>query len=252
MKHLSYSARRRELITVLSFFAGFVCIISLSAAPDPLPAHSVPRGKNLKLDIIKELLGEAIDVASDYYFDYSNASFQIEDHYWSEGLGIRYRDIVSQTFRSIDFISPSRRTYQTEKIEIKIDGTKVKFPILRTAFYDWEEASRRWKTYRSENGRFILERSWHMRYDFRVKNTYYKSANFASKQMLDPLTTTVHLDLEGLAYLTIDGRDYQSASNRTQTVSTSTSKLGVSSSYSIPTNYRVSSELIDELYCPGR
>ena len=216
------------------------------------PAHSVPRGKNLKLDIIKELLGEAIDVASDYYFDYSNASFQIEDHYWSEGLGVRYRETVKQTFRSIDFISPSRRTYQTEEIDIQPDGSTFRYPVQRTAFSDWEEASRRWKTYRSENGRLVLERSWHMRYDFRVKNTYYKAADFSSKQMLDPLTTTVYLDLDGLPHLTIDGNNYQSTSNRTQTVRASTSKLGVSSGYRIPTNYRISSERVDELYCPGR
>ena len=223
-----------------------------AANPDPLPAHSVPRGKDLRLEILKEILGQAIDTGSAYYFDYSNASFQIEDHYWSEGLGIRYRDFVSQRYRSIDFISPSRRTYQTELLEVFESGEIKRFAINRAAFSDWEEASRHWKTYRSENGKLVLERSWHMRYELRVRNTYYKPAAFASKQMRDSLTTAVHLNLQGLPYLTVDGNDWQSTSNPTRTVSFSTSKNGVSSSYTIPTNYRISSEQVDELYCPGR
>ena len=223
-----------------------------AANPDPLPAHSVPRGKDLRLEILKEILGQTIDTGSAYYFDYSNASFQIEDHYWSEGLGIRYRDSVKQTYRSIDFISPSRRTYQTEEIDILPDGRKIAYPIQASAFSDWEEASRHWKTYRQENGKLVLERSWHMRYDLRIRNTYYKSATFASKQMRDPLATTVRLGLQGLPYLTMNGRNSQSNSSHSRPISFSTSKNGISSGYTIPTNYQIDSEQVDELYCPGR
>ncbi len=223
-----------------------------TAQPDPLPPHSVSRGKDLKLDLLKEILGEALDTTSAYYFDYSNASFQIESHYWSEGLGIRYRDFVKQTYRSIDFISPSRRTYQTERIEVKSNGDIFRFPIELTAFSDWDEASRHWKTYRTENGKLVLERSWHMRYELRARNTYFKPAAFASKQMRDPLTTTARFDVQGLPYLTVDGTDSQSTSNRTRTVSFSTAKNGVSSSYTLAPNYRLSSQQIEELYCPGR
>ena len=222
-----------------------------AANPDPLPAHSVPRGKDLRLEILKEILGQTIDTGSAYYFDYSNASFQIEDHYWSEGLGIRYRDFVSQRYRSIDFISPSRRTYQTERLEIRENGETRRFPIDRAAFSDWEHASRHWKTYRTENGKLVLERSWHMRYELRVRNTYYRPAAFASKQMRDPLTTSVHLGLQGLPYLTVDGTNSQSTSTKNRTLSVSTSKNGVSASYTVPTNYQINSEQVDELYCPG-
>lgn len=128
---------------------------AISAESDLLSAHSVLRGKSLKLEIIKELLGEAVDTAFSYYFDYSNAGFQVEDHYWSEGLGVRYRNLITQTFRSIDFISLSRRTYQTQKIEIKNDGNEIRYSISCATFNDWEETSRHLKTYRTglERGR---------------------------------------------------------------------------------------------------
>ena len=104
---------------ILSYIAWSQTVL---AASDPLSPYSVPRGKNLAYDVLKTILGEAVDIATDYYFDYSNASFQIEDHRWSEGLGIRYRDSITQTFRSIDFIPPTRRVYQTERLRIEEDG----------------------------------------------------------------------------------------------------------------------------------
>jgi hypothetical protein len=91
-----------------------------------------------------------------------------------------------------------------------------------------------------------------MRYALRLKNTHYKNATFASKQMRDPLTTSVHLGFQGLPSLTLDGINTHGKSSTTRTVSLSTSKNGVSSAYTIPTNYRISSENVDELYCPGR
>ncbi len=225
--------------------------VALEAA-DPLPPHSVSRGKNLSLDVIKTVLGEAVDTASAYYFDYSNASFQIEDHCWREGLGIRYANAVNQRYRSIDFLSPSRRTYQTETLIRNDDNTVTTYPVSNASFSDWESASRHWKTYRREHGNLILEKTWVMRYSLRVKNTYYKAASFASKQLRDPLTTKVRLQLQGLPSKTINGVDTQRARSTMRAVGFATSKNGTSSSYTLPVNTMVQSQSVDELYCPGK
>ncbi len=92
-----------------------------------------------------------------------------------------------------------------------------------------------------------------MRYDFRIRNTYYKSAKYASKQLTDPLETTIRMDLDGLEGQIVNGRTQNQRSDTHRTTKLSTSKQGISSSqYTLPTNYRLVSCQVDEIYCPGK
>ncbi len=233
--------------------------ISRAAQPvDPLPNVKLPAGqiKKLGADFIMELVGTGINLAVNYLTDYSNASFQLERAFWSEGRSHLYEDKDYQTFRRIDWISPTRANYLTEDIEIEREtGRKTTFPESRTPFSDYEEARRYWRSYFKDGNKYQRIEAWAMQIQHRLRNTYYKEAKFASKQLEFPASVRVYARLKRMPAVEINGNNHNfSPGYYTGHMDIAIpSKLGVSNNFNLitRTNTRLDCDHVPELWVPG-
>lgn len=246
----------RILTTLIAFTS---CLMTHSAQMnDPLPNVKLPAGQIQKLgaDFIMELVGTGINLAVDYLTDYSNASFQLERAFWSEGRSHLYEDKDYQTFRRIDWSSKSSANYLTEDLEINREtGQKIYFPVSTTPFSDYEEAKRYWRSYFKDGNTYQRIEAWAMQIQHRLRNTYYKKADFPSKQMEFPASVRVYSELKRLPAVEINGINHNFtpryyAGHMDIVVP---SKMGVSGNFTLVTRYntKLDCDHVPELWVPG-
>lgn len=195
-----------KILSTLSLIC-FSLNASSASLVDPLPNMTLPAGhvKQLGAEFVKAITGKAVEQVVGYLIDYSHASFQLERASWREGLSHRYAQRDTQTFRRIDWISKTRANFLTETIEIDlVTGIKKIYPKNQAAFSDHEEAKRYWKSYITVNGKLQREKAWIMVVAHRLRNTYYKAAQFPSKQMQGPLYPRLYYRIQTLAPKEID------------------------------------------------
>jgi hypothetical protein len=178
---------------------------------DPLPNVKLPAGqiKKLGADFIMELVGTGINLAVNYLTDYSNAGFQLEKAFWSEGKSHLYENMDVQVFRRIDWINPSSANYMTERLLIdRTTGIRELSAPELTPFSDYETARRSWRSFFYDGTSYTRIVAWRMQIQHRIRNTYYKAAKFASKQMDFPVSVRVYADLQRLPSVEINGQNH--------------------------------------------
>ena len=248
--------KTRILTPLLAFTLG---LMNLSIqANDPLPNVKLPAGqiKKMGADFIMELVGTGINLAVDYLTDYSNAGFQLERAFWSEGRSHLYEATDYQTFRRIDLASPTQANYLTDSLEINREtGHMTKFPTISTPFSDYEEARRYWRSYFHDGAKYQRIEAWAMQIQHRLRNTYYKEANFASKQMEFPASVRVYTRLKRLPAITINGINHNFTHRYyTDHVDVAVpTKRGVSGNFNLITrsNTKLDCDHVPELWVPG-
>jgi hypothetical protein len=248
--------KRYLLITLFTFIT--ITLTHTAQANDPLPNAKLPAGqiKKLGADFIVQVLGTGIHIAAEYLTDYSNASFQLERAFWSEGRSHLYEDWDVQTFRRIDWISSTRAKYVTERLLIdRTTGIKEVSDPEFTAFSDYEEARRYWRSYFHDGSSYERIEAWAMQIQHRLRNTYYKEANFASKQLEFPASVRVYARLKRIPAVVINGINHNfSPGYYTGHMDIAIpSKLGVSSNFNLLTraNTRLDCDHVPELWVPG-
>lgn len=107
-------------------------------------------------------------------------------------------------------MNATRAFYQTETIEINLLTRERKtFPVNPSRFSDFEEANRYWRSYVTAEGKLQREKTWIMKIDHRLRNTYYKGAKFPSKQMPGPLYPRIYFRIQTLPNLEINGSNQE-------------------------------------------
>ena len=246
----------RILTTLIAFTS---CLMTHSAQMnDPLPNVKLPAGQIQKLgaDFIMELVGTGINLAVNYLTDYSNASFQLERAFWSEGRSYIYAGYDNQTFRRIDWDSPSSAKYLTETLFInRATGIKQHADPIGLPFSDFEEAKRYWRSFYYDGTSYQRIEAWAMQIQHRLRNTYYKQATFPSKQMEFPASVRVYTRLKRLPAIEINGNNH----NFTHGYLTGhkdvvvPAKNGVSDNFTLVTRYntKLDCDHVPELWVPG-
>lgn len=248
---------KKHIFAILTAIA--VGILSLPAQePDPLPGVKLPTGpiKNLGAQFIKELVGTGVNLTATYLMDHSNASFQLERAFWSEGKSHLYEDYDTQTYRRIDWINKTRANYLTETLWInRTTGLKRRSDPDETPFSDYEVAKRYWRSFFKDGNKYQRIEAWFMQIKHRLRNTYYKPAVFPSKQMSFPATVKVYRSLSKLPSVVINGinHNFRPGSYDGHVEILMPSKLGVSEDFVLVNrqNTKLQYDDVPELWVPG-
>ena len=247
-------------IRILTILIAFTTSIATHSAQvnDPLPNVKLPAGqiKKMGADFIMELVGTGINLAVDYLTDYSNASFQLERAFWSEGRSHLYEDRDYQSFRRIDWSSPTSATFLTETIEIDRNTGLKRYGVpSNRPFSDYEEAKRYWRSFFKDGNKYQRIEAWAMQIQHRLRNTYYKRANFTSKQMVFPASVRIYARSKRLPGVEINGINHNfTPGYYTWHKSVAVpAKMGVSDNFTLITRYntKLDCDHVPELWVPG-